>query len=218
MLRYVVAFTGGLLLSGCVSTKTVKADIPALQRGEHASVTVTKRPMPAFTALTAGKAMFGVLGAAAMISAGNEIVSSNGIEDPAVFIGQELGRTLGERLSLPVQAADGVLAATKPAEMARQYPEGGLLLDVQTVNWSFGYFPSDWNNYRVMYSVKMRLVDAASGKAVAEGFCARVPEDKTGAPTHDQLLADNAAELKARLQHAAGECAEELKVQVLGVT
>ncbi len=206
------------LLSACVSTKTVKLDLPSLQQAGHQTVTLTSHERPSFGAMTAGKAQFGLLGAAAMISAGNAIVKENEIEDPAIGIAQELGRVLAAHMSVPVQTANGLVSAKDPAAIAKQYPDAGLLLDVQTINWSFAYFPTDWNNYRVIYSVKMRLIDARTRKLVAEGFCARVPEYSPDAPAHAQLLANKAAELKSRLQSSADQCQEELKMQVLGLS
>ena len=90
MFRYIAAAMGVLMLSGCVSTKIVplKQDLVAdLQGG---SIVTTRRAKPDFSAMTAGKAMFGLIGAAAMISSGNSIVAENEIEDPARYIGEKL--------------------------------------------------------------------------------------------------------------------------------
>lgn len=206
------------LLSACVSTKTVKADLSSLQRGGHQLVTLTQRELPSFSAMTAGKAAFGLIGAVGMISAGNAIVRDNRIEDPAIGIAQELSQRLADELSVPVRVAESKTDASDAAALARQYPGAGLLLDVQTVNWSFTYFPSDWNNYRVIYSVKMRLIDTRTGKLVAEGFCARVPEYSTDAPSYEQLIGNGATGLKASLKRSGDECQEEMKAQVLGLS
>ncbi len=206
------------MLPGCVSTKTVKADVPALQAGGHQTVTVTRREAPSFSAMTAGKATFGLIGAAAMISAGNTIVRENQVEDPAIAIANGLGEALAGQLSVPVKLANGTLDASDAAGIRKQYPDGGLVLDVQTVNWSFVYFPTDWNNYRVIYSVKMRLVDTRSGKLLAEGFCARVPENTDDAPSYDQLVDNGAEGLKQRLKQSGEQCQQELKTQVLGLS
>ena len=61
---------------------------------------------------------------------------------------------------------------------------------VRTVNWSFAYFPTDWNSYRVIYSAKLRLTDTRNRKVLAEGFCARIPEKSDSAPGYEELLAD----------------------------
>jgi hypothetical protein len=222
MFRRIVALSmmaTSLLLVGCVSTKNVKADVEMLRADQPATVTVSARKKPDFTAMTAGKAAIGgLIGAIAMIKAGNDIVEENDVQDPASYIGAELAKSLTESLGVQLVDNGGKLAASgKPGDLAKVYDNAHLLLDVQTVNWSFTYFPTDWNNYRVVYSAKLRLVDTRTGKLRAEGFCARVPEKSDGAPSRDQLLADNAALLKNELKVAADYCIGQFKTNVLGV-
>lgn len=219
MLRMTTALSMlvALLLSGCVSTKNVKADVSTLRAGGYDTMTVSTRKKPAFTAATPGKAAVGMIGALAMISAGNNIVEENGVEDPAGYISAELEKSLSASLGVrPVANGGRTADSAKPQQLAEIYRDADLLLDVQTINWSFGYFPTDWNNYRVIYSAKLRLVDTRTGKLQAEGFCARVPEKSDGAPSYDQLLADRAAVLKSELKIAADYCIAQFKENVLG--
>lgn len=212
------AAAGAMLLSGCVSTKNIKADAAALRTGAAATVTVSQREKPSFSAMTAGKAGFGLIGAAAMIAAGNDIIRKNEVDDPANYIAAELAAQMAASLGAQVVPNAGVTTkASNARELAKAYPAADLLLDVQTINWSFVYFPTDWNNYRVVYSAKLRLVDTRSGAMKAEGFCARVPEKTADAPSRDQLLDDNAAGLKRELRIAADHCIGELRDKVLGV-
>lgn len=210
------AFTGALALSGCVSTKNVKADVAALRNSAPTTITLTARKRPDFAAMTAGKAMFGMVGAMAMISAGNTIIEENDVEDPADYIAMELATNLSASLGTQTVDNGGTLADTvKPAALAKLYPNADLLLDVQTINWSFVYFPADWNSYRVIYSAKLRLIDTRTGKLRAEGFCSRVPENSDDAPSREELLADRAARLKGELRVAADHCIGEFKAKVL---
>jgi hypothetical protein len=87
---------------------------------------------------------------------------------------------------------------------------------VQTVNWSFVYRPS-LTHYRVLYSVKIRLIDTRQAKLVAEAFCYRRDDGDKSPPTHDELLADHAVLLKQRLRDHASECVGELQNKLLGV-
>ena len=208
-----------LLLVGCVSTKNVKADVEMLRSDQPATVTVSARKKPDFVAMTAGTAAVGgLLGALAMIEAGNDIVEENGVQDPASYIGAELAKSMTQSLGVQLVENGGKLAESgKPGDLAKVYDNAHLLLDVQTINWSFTYFPTDWNNYRVVYSAKLRLVDTRTGKLRAEGFCARVPEKSDGAPSRDQLLADSAALLKNELKVAADYCIGQFRANVLGV-
>lgn len=215
MLRSVAIVIGLVLLSGCASTKVVplqEKDLASLQGG---TVTTSTREKPGFGAMTAGKAMFGAIGAVAMIAKGNEIVKENDVEDPAAYIAQELAKGFADANEMTVVSTEGVIASgTKPAELAKAYPDADVLLDVQTVNWSFGYFPTDWNSYRVMYSAKVRVIDTKRRKLLAEGFCSRVPEHADNAPSHDQLLADRAAVLKQELAAAADHCISTFRNEV----
>ncbi len=205
-----------LTLTGCVSTKVVPIQQERMANLKGSTITVTTREKPSFGATTAGKASFGLLGAAAMISAGNEIVKKNAVEDPAGSIARELANSFATANAMTVVPTEGVLAkGTNPAELARQYSGADLLLDVQTVNWGFAYFPTDWNNYRVIYSAKARLIDTKTRKVLAEGFCSRVPDKTDDAPSHEELLANQAARLKQELQVAADHCISEFRAKVL---
>lgn len=166
--------------------------------------------------MTAGKAGFGLIGGLAMISAGNKIVKDHQIEDPANLIRQELISALVAQRGLTLIETKDIVAESGDAKvLASKYKQADTLLDVQTINWSFGYFATDWNNYRVVYSVKLRMIDTRSGKMLAEGFCSRIPEKSADAPNYEQLLANDAERLKSELHKSAESCLGELKTNAL---
>lgn len=201
-------------LPGCVSTKINPVDHQALAVFRGGTVVTSQREKPSFVANTAGKAMFGVLGAVAAINAGNEIVRENDLADPAVSIRQALLADLVTDDVLTPVASTTTTDATEVAKLAKQYSGGDLLLDVQTVNWSFIYFPTNWSHYRVIYSAKVRLIDTKHSKVVADGFCARVPEEAPNSPSRDELLENKAARLKQELATAAEYCVHEFRTKV----
>lgn len=204
--------------SACVSTKNVPLDINAFEKNELSKITLSKRDKPDFGAMTPGKAAFGGFGAMAMINAGNKIVLENEVEDPANFIGAQLGKMLAEKYDITeVTRSEVVVSGLKTQSVIDAYSGVGLLLDVQTVNWSFVYFPTKWGKYRVIYSAKLRLMDSDTGKLLAEGFCQRTPEYNENAPTKSELLADKAAKLKEELLLGADSCIEQLKADVLSL-
>jgi hypothetical protein len=200
---------------GCVSTKNIPLDADAISKAKGGSIAATQREKPSFSAMTAGKAGFGLIGAVAMISAGNKIVTDNNVEDPALFIQKTLIGEFAQDNSLSIVQVDVPAESTDVKKLARQYAKTDILFDVQTINWSFAYFPSDWNNYRVIYSAKLRVIDTKRGKLLAEGFCARVPEKADDAPSHEELLANGAERLKRELLLGADHCVQELRAQVL---
>ena len=216
MVRAIGLIIGLIMFSGCVSTKSVPVKEKDLASVQGGSVTTSSREKPAFAAMTAGKAMFGAIGGAAMVAAGNKLVKENNVEDPAAFIAQELLKGFADANAMTIVGSDDVITSgTKPAELAKQYSSADVLLDVQTINWSFAYFPADWNSYRVIYSAKLRLVDTKKKKLLAEGFCSRVPDKTDDAPSHEQLLADQAARLKSELAIAADHCIATFRKDVL---
>jgi hypothetical protein len=216
MMRVVAGLMLGFLVSGCVSTKNVPVNDAVTGDIHGKSITTAKREMPDFAAMTAGKAMFAVVGAVAMISAGNDIIRDNQVEDPANHISAALIAGLAEKHDLSVVNSDAILVANEsPDKLAAQYASSDYLLDVRTINWSFAYFPTDWDSYRVMYSAKLRLINTGNGQIVAESFCARVPEKTAGAPSHNELLANQAQRLKDELRAAADYCVGEFKTKAL---
>lgn len=211
------------LAAGCVSTKTV----PLASKGSELkgkSVIVVQHERPAFAAMTAGKiatgALFGAVGGAiagaSMVTAGNRIVDENHLEDPAPKLAQAIATDLSVFDGLTVHDAKGVIAKTsEPADLVKLYPGNDLILDVYTTQWMFGYFPTNWSHYKVFYAVKLRLIRASDSKVLAEGFCNRGNEQNLeGAPTYDELLANNAGLLKQRLGDLSQACGKELKDKV----
>ena len=167
--------------------------------------------------MTAGKATLGLFGAAAMIGTGNDIIKVNDISDPAIAIRDALLTEFAARQGLSIVAATETKVGATTTDVQRivkASPKADLLLDAQTVNWSFAYFPTDWNSYRVIYSIKVRLIDANAGKTIAEGFCQRFPEKTADAPSRDQLLENQAERLKQELRVQGDQCLAELQAKV----
>lgn len=210
--------TAIVVLSGCTTVNRQIIGNNTITALKSQTVTYTTRKTPDFSAMTAGKAAFALVGAVAMISEGNSIVSKNNISDPADSIAIGLAKALeeahGSRLATPPISVD-TDDATQIA--ARTNGTTRFVIDAKTINWSFGYFPTNWSHYRVIYTAKVRLIDTQTKAAVAEGFCKRIPETNTNAPTYDQLLSNQAALLKQELATAANECVKTLRTEMLSL-
>jgi hypothetical protein len=208
-----------VLLAGCVSTRNASVSDERSRDWRGKGVVWRARPRADFVASTAGKAAFALLGVAAMISAGNEIMQKNGIEDPVPI--------LGEDLLAAAQEHYGVIAAT-PARvsidttdigrMAHAAKGADLLLDVHSLGSQFRYFPTDWSHYAVDSTFKVLLIDVPKGSLIAEGFCRQTTQKDPSPPTKDELLADGAARLKAILTSQREACLEQLKKDVLAIS
>lgn len=207
-----------LAIGGCASTKVVPLSAESAAALEGRRIGASEYETPDFSAFTAGKAMFGLVGAALMISAGNRIVSENAVEDPAGEIAASLAGRMAEVHGMTVSGSGSgaVLADGSVGSVAERYDDADYVMDVRTVNWSFLYFPTDWSRYRVLYSAKLRLVETRGGQVIAEGFCKRVPDYTDDAPTREELLANEAARLKSELATARALCDAQFR-DVLGL-
>jgi hypothetical protein len=66
-------------------------------------------------------------------------------------------------------------------------------------------FPGDWDDHRVGLNMTVQLYDPKRKSVLAAADCAYEPEyaDSNDAPTHDELLANNAVGLNAQLKKGA---------------
>jgi hypothetical protein len=172
---------------------------------------VVTHEKPSFTAGTAGKGMFAALGAIAMIAEGNEIVSTNHVQDPSVYIANRVAESLATRYNLTTRSTNGMSESSDISELINQYSDGDLILFTQTRGWNFMYFPTDWDNYRVGLNMTVRLIDTNSEAVLAAADCVYSPEyaDSDQVPTHDYLLSNGATGLNAELKKGADYCVQK---------
>lgn len=207
-----------LWLSGCTAIKkqTLSQDSHASMKEQ--SVTATKRAKPDFAAMTATKGAFALLGAVAAISDGNSMVQRYSIDDPADVIALNLMAALKEAHAMrPADEAMNVSTDDPKQISASAQGKAAYVVDVQTINWSFLYYPLNWARYRVIYTARVRLINTSDQAVVAEGFCKRIPDDEPHAPSYDDLINDNAAGLKKELAIAAQECVSAMKTEMLAI-
>jgi len=146
--------------------------------------------LPDFPAQTAVNVQFGLLGVATAISKGNVIVRRNNIQDPALAISRQLADGMRAHHGFNVAEADDFTSVKSDVNaLASRYQDYDFVLDVRTIGWNAIYFPSDWNNYRVLYSAHARLIDVKAKHIVAEQQCLHVPQysNSDTAPTYAQL-------------------------------
>jgi hypothetical protein len=215
--RLALTLVGAFALTGCVSVNQAALNTDTSTKLQGRSVAASKYATPDFTAMTAGKAAFAILGAVAMIAEGNGIVRDNAIDDPALTIAAGLQSRLGTAKGMTAVTNTAITSKNDLPSVIASNPGADYVLDVQTLNWSFLYFPTNWTHYRVMYTARVRLIDAASKTVVAESGCKSVPSDDKNAPTYDELLADKAALLKSHLAKAAAECVDQVARETLKV-
>jgi hypothetical protein len=199
---------GASLLAGCATVSHTPLAKEAAETLKGKTFSLTKYPTADFMSFTAGKAVFGLMGAAMMMTEGKQIVQDNAIPDPAIKISEGLGQKLASARSMKASVAGKIAEDDKVETLAASHPGVDYLVDVKTFNWMINYYPSNWNGYRVTYSARIRLIDTATKRVVAETACQTVQGDDAKPPTKDELLAANAALLKSYLDKGATACVD----------
>lgn len=184
------------------------ADAVLLQ-GKTVAVTLHERSD--FGAMTAGKATFGLFGALAMIKAGNDLVDTNQVADPAIVLREQLAAGLREAYGVKLLDADtAVTKAKKAKEIAAAHPEADYVLSARSINWGYFYFPTDWNSYHVMYGADVLLIDAKTGRELSKARCTAGSKESKTPPSRDQLHADGARVLKDYSAALGWNCVQRL--------
>lgn len=178
------------------------SETAVLLQGKTAAVTLHERPT--FMAMTAGKATFALLGAGAMAKAGNDFVEKNDIRDPVEIVRTQLGELLQSTYGLQVKPVDTtVTKEQKSDKLAKLHPETDYVLSVRSGGWNYAYYPSQWGQYWVGYSVQVQLIDTKTNKHLANMACNASTHQSPNRPTKEQLEA-NGAQLTKDITSALG--------------
>lgn len=200
-------------ITGCVSLANKPIEQTGLLDLNGKTIIITQRNKADFSAMTAGKAAFALIGALAMISAGNKIVAENHIEDPSFVLGESLAKGLQAKYGVQVKAPAIKTTDGNIEQIANVSNSANYAIDVQTVNWGFGYFPTDWSHYRVIYVAKARLINLVTKQVIAENGCVIRQNSNENAPTHEAMLANEAALLKSMINKAVSECQKKIETE-----
>jgi hypothetical protein len=215
----VVCVLTSAALTGCISVqqKSISQDGAAALHGK--TITVDAYETPSFAAFTPGKATFALIGAALMISEGNKFIHDNQIADPAVAIGNGLAQRLAGQYGVVVKPASGAkpLTSDEIDAIVAQNPNSDLIMDSRTVNWAYAYFPDHWGTYRLIYTAKIRLIDAHAKTVLAEGLCKQMPSYSPESPDFDTLTGNGAAWTKAKLNSYVESCVSDFGASSLGL-
>lgn len=220
MLKAILAaltLTSALLFSGCVSTTNVPLPKGSLSQLPGATVRYTQRERADFADFKPSNGMSGALGGIASVYSGNDLIRTCDIPDPAVGISKDLLVHLQSSFNVTPQDHFPFAKNTTSIDEITKAAGGKsrLILDVQTINWMCIYFPFNWTRYRVLYSAKLRLIDASKGAVVAEGFFAWKTPDDAYHPTYDELFANHGAVLRSQLDEASRAAVAFFKAEVL---
>jgi hypothetical protein len=67
------------------------------------------------------------------------------------------------------------------------------------------------------YDGSLRLIDTRNQTVIAHGICLYQPDDDPNAPTYDELMANDAAVLRAGLTAMMKYCLDDYRTRILGL-
>ncbi|HVG23583.1 MAG TPA: hypothetical protein VND45_05470 [Thermoanaerobaculia bacterium] len=211
-----------LLFGTACATTTVTPNRGEIEKLQDVRA-VTYAPAP-FVLASAGKAaaggLFGMIGgavaASSMQRAGEELIATYDVPDPAVTVRERLAAALTQQFG-PGATADTAPTGDSLAELRGKFGREAAVLDTNTANWQLLYYPSDWSHHYLYYAARARLVRLSDGKVLWQNYCVRQLRDpKESRRQVDDYRADNGALLKQKAQEAADGCAEELIAHLQG--
>jgi hypothetical protein len=218
MSRFLAVTLCAAVLSGCAAPQPQRIDPRAIDGLREQTASTSTREVPGFVALTATKAAFALAGGLVALSEGNRLIAENQVADPAVAIAAGLRLSLEQKYGMRFTDTPVPLSSDDPESIAKAVAgKTRYMLDVRSEGWSFGYFPTDWTHYRVMYGARARLIDTETKTVIAEGVCRHAPESNEGAPTYDQLLDNKAMLLKQTLTTIATGCVTRMNAEMLAL-
>ncbi len=208
---------------GCANTRNTPIDSMVIVKSNPQKITVTKREKPGFQAWSSTYVHIPFIGIVAIYHEGDKLVKENGVDNPADNIGQEIARLLANKYNIEtIETSDKKMISWDAEDIIRHHPEGGLIVDVQTIKWGYGYFfkgnyGKGEYKYRIFYDAKLRIMDSHSKNKIAEGNCYILPQDEDHIFTRDQLTENSAQVLKDELELATDDCLRQFNEKVIHI-
>lgn len=195
-------------LSGCASVGHQVGDKKTLASLSGQTVTYAVQTPSDFLLSTPENNRIPLVRVATMIKEGRGILTDNGVRDPAEAIGAGVANAL--------QAGYGARIVPPPAS-ATTAPAARVRIDVKTTNWGLFFKGSDQNQFGLVHSVTVQLVDVQNGRVIAGGTCKPASVDTAPVLSREAMLSNGAAGLKASLDTVAAQCVQFIKAQALSL-
>jgi hypothetical protein len=162
------------------------------------TLVVTRHKIPPYTAMTAGKAGFALLGAGLMIAEGNKIIRENEVPDPAGLLEAQLAPAFATHYGMQIKpATTAMIDVEKPKQIAATQTDTDYILDIRSGGWMSSYYPADWAKYWILYSVQVQLINAKDGSLVSNMACNASTHKHANSPSKDQMYANKAQLFKS---------------------
>jgi hypothetical protein len=208
--------------TSCASRGPMPLNRAALRVTKPRTIVATLRPVPPFKGHTSGNGLagaFGLIGVVileSMAESEGRSVRSRGVADPADTLVTALMPRMAKRFSLEI--LDSGKAQTRgisAKDLSREYGKADLVLDVRTHQW--GFAPTSIGRYGMRYEGSLQLVDTRNQAVIAQGTCMYQSGEDPDAPTYDEMMANDAAVLRASLSAMVNYCLDDYRKRILGL-
>jgi hypothetical protein len=213
MLTRACLLFASILGTGCISVTPIPLTKESESELRQRTVVLARYEKPSFYAFE-GHPAAGLLGLLVASGVGKKMLEQNKIVDPASQIGDEFGQALTEKYEVKVSGLNRPEVDFEDIDrLVKYYQEGDIILDVKTLDWGIGFqMPA---GYWLTYHARLRLIDRASQKILAQERCSRPRESLGGATSFDEIRENEAAALKQALLDAVRACTAYFRAQFI---
>jgi hypothetical protein len=216
-----VAIIFSIILINCTTHKVVSIPLSheASQNINGKTCAISRHEPPSFQAITrANAAQIPAIGIRLTYSEGKDIIANNNIEDPAVYISQEIALALRDSYSVNILNPNSTTIGSNSLDaICETYKDSDFVLDVETTKWCITHYSLFSDKHGIIYGAHIRIINTRTKEVIAEEFVGSLPiwfynpNDLSRAPTYAELIDNNAALLKSELRKAADESIKHFK-------
>ncbi len=153
-----------------------------------------------------GGAIGGAIAGSIAEQQGIKELNKHGIKDPAEGVAKSLEDMLVKKSGVKrLQGAPMIVDDHDPKKIAGKFPTADYILEVRSIAWMGMYYPMTLTKYRVMHTMRMRLIERSTGRVIAQGFSAYQTDDKENAPDFDGIYADGARFLRQEFKKSSDQ-------------
>ena len=206
LIQALVAALAFVVAADPAAAATTASAAPASSDAPLVAYWVSHDP-PRFAVTSLLSLEFGTLNSPVALAHGDSIVARYQIEDPAGFVAAAVARDLAARLGGGATVKLDGQQSVKDLDPSR----ARYLVSARTESWGFDFFTFDPGHYRAVLGATVSIRDNLTRKEIAKGGCWAYGSNPVGAPTGKELLADEAARLKALLAEQAAACVAQIE-------
>lgn len=196
----------GLVLCGTSSALAQEKPFDMIRGARVHGVIITPQTRFKLETITSTLVGFGMSG-----RAGEDVIQEFGVAEPAVHLRERFLARLGTDHAAEVRLAPDVVADDGADDLKKAFGEG-FVLDFRTRIWRLMYSAGK-KHHKIEYWGRVRLVRLGDSKVLWNETCKFLGDAKKIEGAEEDMLANDAALLKATFDLAVDYCVAELSTE-----